>query len=153
FLSHPGHGIGRPRLAVTTQANPAILDGGHASESVLATLALLAKEPATQLSEAQRTGLLRWYRTLDPDLQRLNDPVEKHARRAPQPAKMKALICSEGLPPLRLHTQGADFFPESYFLKRGDPNQKEGVATQSFLQVLMRNDDGEKHWLKTPPTG
>ncbi len=71
----------------------------------------------------------------------------------PRSSKVKALICSEGLPAIRLHTQGGDFLPATYFLKRGDPNQKDGVATQSFLQVLMRTDDGPNRWLKTPPPG
>ncbi len=65
----------------------------------------------------------------------------------------KAMICSEGLKPIRLHSQGADFLEQTHFLERGDPNQKKGVATQSFLQVLMRHPDGEKHWQETPPPG
>ena len=68
-------------------------------------------------------------------------------------AKKKAMICSEGLPPIRLHSQGADFLTETHFLKRGDPNQKDGVATQGFLQVLTRSAEGEKHWQVAPPKG
>ena len=52
-----------------------------------------------------------------------------------------------------MHTQGADFFEQTYFLNRGDPNQKDGVATQGFLQVLMRTPDGEKRWHVAPPEG
>src|SRR5205807_10317971 len=33
---------------------------------------------------------------------------------APKPQKVKALICSEGLAPIRLHTQGDDVFKETY---------------------------------------
>src|SRR5262249_29673841 len=40
---------------------------------------------------------------------------------------------------------------QTHFLNRGDPNQKLEVATQSFLQVLMRSADGEKHWQRSPP--
>ena len=47
---------------------------------------------------------------------------------------VKAMICSEGLPAIRLHTQGGDFLEATHFLKRGDPNQKDGVATQGFLR-------------------
>jgi mono/diheme cytochrome c family protein len=67
--------------------------------------------------------------------------------------KVKALICSEGLKPLRLHSQGADFLKETHFLKRGDPHQKDGVATQGFLQVLTRAPEGAKHWQVAPPPG
>ncbi|HET6324009.1 MAG TPA: DUF1553 domain-containing protein, partial [Planctomycetaceae bacterium] len=66
---------------------------------------------------------------------------------------VKALIASEGLPPVRLHTQGDDFFKETFFLGRGDVNQKQGAAPLGFLQVLMRSPDGPKHWPAEPPKG
>src|SRR5262249_25260238 len=50
-------------------------------------------------------------------------------------------------------SQGADFFEQTYFLKRGDVDQKEGVATQGFLQVLLRSPEGEKRWQTPPPKG
>ncbi len=68
-------------------------------------------------------------------------------------AKVKALICSEGVPALRTHTQGGDFLEQTHFLNRGDPNQKGTIATPSFLQVLMRDPDGEKRWQTKPPAG
>jgi hypothetical protein len=77
----------------------------------------------------------------------------RHGRKAPYLPRDKVLAATEGLPALRLHTQGEDFFPEIYFLRRGDPANKEGVATQSFLQALMRTPDAEKHWQTAPPAG
>ena len=62
-------------------------------------------------------------------------------------------MSSEGLPPIRLHSQGDDFLKETHFLRRGDPAQKEGVAPVSFLQVLMPAADAESKWLKPPPAG
>jgi hypothetical protein len=44
-----------------------------------------------------------------------------------------------------------DFYPETYVLKRGDPSQKDGVATQGFLQVLDRATDGDAHWVTPKP--
>src|SRR5205807_9611445 len=38
-------------------------------------------------------------------------------------------------------------------LRRGDPNQKAGVASQGFLQVLMTTPEKEKHWQQPPPQG
>ncbi|HKI30729.1 MAG TPA: PSD1 and planctomycete cytochrome C domain-containing protein [Gemmataceae bacterium] len=70
-----------------------------------------------------------------------------------KPAPVKALICSEGLPAVRLHTQGGDFLPETHFLRRGDPNAKDGVATQGFLQVLEPSAAAEKRWQTAPPAG
>src|SRR6185369_16555751 len=59
----------------------------------------------------------------------------------------------EGVPAVRLHTQGPDFYEKTFMLKRGDPNQKVGEASQSFLSVLMRHPDREQHWIKPPPAG
>src|SRR5262249_6874185 len=42
---------------------------------------------------------------------------------------------------------------KTHFLKRGDPNQKDGEATQGFLQVLTRHPEGEKRWQTAPPKG
>jgi mono/diheme cytochrome c family protein len=69
------------------------------------------------------------------------------------PAKLKALICSEGVKAVRLHTQGRDFYDPVHALKRGDPNQKIEVAQPGFVQVLMRAPEGEKHWQLAPPAG
>jgi cytochrome c553 len=66
---------------------------------------------------------------------------------------LKALIASEGLPALRLHTQGDDFFKQTFFLRRGDVNLKDREAPLGFLQVLMRSPDAEKHWPAQPPEG
>jgi hypothetical protein len=98
-------------------------------------------------------SLVQWTRTADPEWRKLYHQAHEHLQKAPKPKTVKALICSEGLPAVRLHTQGADFFNDTYFLRRGDPNQKEGVAHQAFLQVLMTAPSGEQHWEKQPPKG
>jgi hypothetical protein len=92
---------------------------------------------------------MAWYRLHDADWRKLYKEVQDHSKQAPKIPK--ALISSEGLPPVRLHTQGSDFFSETYFLNRGDPNQKEGVAPQGFLQVLTTGPD--KNWRVEPPKG
>jgi hypothetical protein len=66
---------------------------------------------------------------------------------------VKVQVTSEGLPPVKNNADDRGyphFYPETYFLKRGDPVQKNGVATQSFLQVLM-NGAGESRWQTAPP--
>ena len=60
------------------------------------------------------------------------------------PAQLvKALVCTEGLPAIRLHTQGPDFYEQTFLLRRGDLAQKQTEAPQSFLQVLMRAPENE----------
>jgi hypothetical protein len=149
FKNNKKHGIGRPRLSVTNRPRPVELDGDSMPEKVLRTLD--ARKGA--LTAAQKETLLTWYRTLDRQWQRLLADIAAHLKTKAQPPLTKVLIASEGVPPLRMHTQGVDFFDQTYFLKRGDVDQKDGVATQSFLQVLMRHPDQETHWQTDPPKG
>ena len=154
FNGNNGHNIGRPRLSVCTAARPVGLDGGAAPADALAALAAFDADPTHKPTDAQRAALMRWYRTTDPQWRELNGRVEEQSRKAPAVTTVKAMICSEGVPAIRFHTQGGDFLEQTHFLKRGDPNQKDGVATQSFLQVLMPNaPDAEKRWQVAPPPG
>jgi hypothetical protein len=153
FKNNAGHNIGRPRLALSVAPRPVGLDGDQIPQGVQPILAALNRDPRIKPTTEQRTTLLRWYRALDPEWQRLNQKVEDHHKGAPRPTVTKVLICSEGVAPVRLHSQGADFFEQTYFLKRGDPSQKEGVAPAGFLQVLMRRPEQEKRWQVPPPPG
>jgi Protein of unknown function (DUF1549)/Protein of unknown function (DUF1553)/Planctomycete cytochrome C len=116
-----------------------------------ANVAAVLKIPPAERKPEQQMELLKWYRTIDPEAKKLDQQIQVHAKQTPPAPKM--LIATEGLPALRLHTQGEDFFPETYFLRRGDPANKEGTATQSFLQVLMPTPDAEKRWQIAPPPG
>ncbi len=95
-----------------------------------------------------------YYRMLSTFTTTVRSDMEIRFDPDPKKPPVKAMVCSEGVPAIRFHTQGGDFLPETHFLKRGDPNQKDGVATQSFLQVLMPNvPDAEKRWQAAPPAG
>ncbi|MBI3466267.1 MAG: DUF1553 domain-containing protein, partial [Planctomycetes bacterium] len=144
---------GRLRLSISTTEGTATLDGDTAPHDLVNEVAALLKIPPGNHTPEQRETLARWYRTIDPEWQKLNRPVEEHLKLAPQPQLTKAMVTSEGLPAIRLHTQGADFFEETYFLKRGDLKQKLGVAQQSFLRVLMTAPEQEKRWQESPPEG
>ncbi len=124
---------------------------GGAKAKVPANVAAVLKLPAAERKPEQQMELLKWYRMIDPEAKKLDQQVQAHAKQAPPASKM--LVATEGLPALRLHTQGEDFFPETYFLRRGDPANKEGVATQGFLQVLMPTADAAKRWQTAPPPG
>ena len=76
---------------------------------------------------------------------------ETHAGPELQPEKVTALICSEGVPAVRNHTQGPDFYEQTFFLSRGDLNKKEGEAPPGFLQVLASAP--EERWNVPPPAG
>lgn len=154
FKLNTRHNIGRPRLAVTTRENP-----GFEGEAVPAILAARlqelrsAKETAPSLSEADRAAVMDWWKHSDPGWQALHAQVEAHARQAPLPRLTKVLVCAEGYPALRMHTQGADFFKETYLLQRGSPDLKREVATPGFLQVLLPDPGQESRWQSEPPSG
>jgi hypothetical protein len=164
FEGDKGHNIGRLRLALSALDLPRLsaspLDLSSASELRLADAVKQTAEinqilgmPAEQRSAEQQAALRTWFATIDPEWQRLRQHADEHLSAAPRPELTKVLVTSEGVPPLRLHTQGADFFEQTYILKRGDLSQKQEVASQGFLQVLMRAGDGESHWQESPPPG
>jgi hypothetical protein len=149
FKTNTGHNIGRPRLSVTSSPTPVAIEEGAIPAGAWRAL----QTPRAQRTAEQHKGLIEWYRTIDPEWQKLEQKVRDHSRKAPKPTLVKAMIASEGLSPVRLHTQGDDFFKETYYLRRGDPNQKAGVANLSFLQVLMAAPAKEKTWQQQPPRG
>ena len=154
FELNTRHNIGRPRLAVSTVEKPSF--DGNAVPSGLATmLQKLQTEPpaAPALSAQDRLALLNWWKASEPGWQALHARVEAHSREAPQPKLTKVLVCAEGYPALRMNTQGADFFNETYFLQRGSTDLKRGVATPGFLQVLLRDSIPETRWRWQPPDG
>jgi hypothetical protein len=114
-------------------------------------VAIILKLPADQRNKEQSAEVAKWYRTIDTEWKKLNQKVQDHAKKAPQPPKM--MISSEGLPAVRLHTQGADFLNETHFLRRGDVNQKDGLAAPGFLQVLLPGAEADNRWQASPPAG
>jgi mono/diheme cytochrome c family protein len=147
FRNNKKHSLGRPRLSVTSLPAPLAIETGGLPAGIPAALAT----PASERTDEQKQRLLAWFRPMDDGWAKLNAAEQEHAKKAPQPVMTKVMVCSEGVTPIRHHTQGADFFNETYFLKRGDCDQKMGVATQGFLQVLMTAPEGSKHWQKPPP--
>jgi mono/diheme cytochrome c family protein len=140
--------LGRLRVSVSSvESSPPLEAGTGVPESVVRAL----ETTAEQRSKPQAAGLLAWYRHHDAEWQKLHAVVAEHAQREPQPKLVKIMVCSEGVTPIRHHTQGADFFTETHFLKRGDCDQKMGQAEQGFLQVLTLAPDRERHWQIAPP--
>jgi hypothetical protein len=149
FANNLKHGIGRPRLSVTTARESVALDARSIRQGVLKAL-----ETSRDARTPEQTALLlSWYRTIDPEWQRLSALEREHAAKAPKPSIVKALISTEGLPAVRLHTQGPDFYEKTYMLRRGDPSQKIEEAEPGFLQVLVNASDGEARWKVPPPEG
>ncbi len=122
-----------------------------ASGDIPAEVARLMLKDEASRTEEDREALLKWYRPTDEKWQELSSEVNEHLKAAPRPDIETIQISSEGVKPVRLATQGADFFEETYFLKRGDPDQKDGVAAPGFLRVLMPEGSDESLWRVDPP--
>jgi hypothetical protein len=149
FNNNTGHGIGRPRFSVSGAEAPA-LTAPATSEAVRAALGT----PAGERSAEQASAVLKWYAPQDAEYQKLRKAERDHLAAAPKPNRVKALVSSEGLPAIKLHTQAeAEFLKETHFLRRGDPGQKSGVASVSFLQALMPDADAQTKWVKPAPAG
>ena len=150
FNNNVQHSMGRPRLTISQRSDlPASARGGL-DEAIQGML----DQPISQLSPDDRTKVLNWYKSRDAGWKSVEDRRAAHAAQGPKPRLQKVLVATEGLPPLTLHTQAeAEFLKETHFLRRGEPNQKEAVATQNFLQVLMSNPDAPQLFQSVPPVG
>lgn len=82
----------------------------------------------------------------------IEQQLAAHAKRKP-PAVEQVMVASEGYQPIRHHTQGADFFNETYFLRRGDCEQKDGVAEPDYPQVLLRDGATAADFAEPRPEG
>jgi mono/diheme cytochrome c family protein len=141
------HNIGRPRLSVISGVEPT-LDGEVVSPKIAGILA----GDLAKASDEDRQQLFDWWKRRDAGWKERLEKLEAHAKLKPT-GLSKALICAEGYTPLRMHTQGADFFNETYLLRRGNTDAKQGVASQDFLQVMMRAPERGQHWKYEAPKG
>lgn len=150
--NHQGIGRLRASLASGTVPEPGNSEISEAALNIL----MLPREGAKQgdkrgeLTVDEITTLAAWYRTQDAEWRRLQGLVAKSEAARPTPKVVKALISGEGLPAVRLHTQGPDFYEKTFVVRRGDPNQKVEEAKPGFVQVLVRADD-DARWRKAKP--
>ncbi|MCC6489705.1 MAG: PSD1 domain-containing protein [Candidatus Hydrogenedentes bacterium] len=152
FDVNTGHGVARPRLSITNLPWAVGFDSEHEHRTAQEALARIKADPGT-LADADRDALFTWYRTTDNDWRDRAKKVREHEALRPKPGQAKVMICSEGVPAIRTHTQGGDYLEHTHFLERGDPNQKGDVAPQGFLTALQFASAGEDHWKQHPPEG
>ncbi|MBN9691977.1 MAG: PSD1 domain-containing protein [Verrucomicrobia bacterium] len=148
FDTNNRHSIGRLRLSVSTQSTPDLrAPGGPAQRLADVQRALQTPERTA----AQQELLRAWQRQQDPEWRAQEARVQDSLKAKPKPVLTPVMVATEGLPALRMHTQGADFFEQTHLLKRGDPNLKGEVVSLGFLPVLMRQP--ESHWQTPRPEG
>lgn len=155
FQVNSQHAMGRPRLAISHAACPVPLDGPSQTQAVAELLAAARRGQLPQ-DAAAREKLIKWYRHLDPGWLALRKQLDENLQKKPQPERTKVMVVSEGIKPIPHHADGRGFphfYPQTYFLKRGDTQQKQGVATPGFLQVLLRSPPTATATTKTASPG
>lgn len=153
FQVNNRHNIGRPRLSITTAPGPVDLKGEGERQETAELLALLEKANG-DLTPPQRSRLLNWYKRTDEQWQQRNRAVQDSLAKKPKPQTTKVMVTSEGFKPIPHHADGRGFphfYEETYFLKRGDATQKQGVASLGFLQALGGSAENLEHWQESPP--
>ena len=91
------HTIGRFRLSATTGPRPVRLD--LMSDEVRAALAVVPEQRTAQ----QNTLISKHYRTIDPDVARLQAAIDEHARQLPTMVEATAQMVAEGATPRPSH--------------------------------------------------
>jgi hypothetical protein len=156
-FNHPNakHSIGRFRLSVTRQADaPPSVGNTGPDANVVEALARLKLSAAGEGPDWQTA--LAWYKTTLDEWQRLDKNLTDVKKAGPGLQLTKVLVASEGLPHLRHNADDRGFphfYPDTYFLRRGDVNQKGDVAQQGFLPVLLRDGEDESRWHNSSQPG
>ena len=151
YQNNGQHAIGRPRLSISSQPDPPVVVGGGQSAKVTAAFAAL---DSGKPGKAHREILFPIFAATDKSWKKLDAAVRQSLANKPQPSVARVQVTSEGFPPTKHHADGRGFphfYPQTHFLSRGDPNQKQGIAEQGFLQVLMRNGQGTADWQVAAP--
>lgn len=119
-------GIGRLRLSLSTEANPATLAGDVMPQHVGEIRAILAANGNT-LPDSLREPIVRWFAPFDEQAAKIFNAVRDHAAAIPRPNLSEVYTTVAG---------GQDVF----FLRRGEVDNKQGKADPGFIQVLWRPD-------------
>lgn len=130
-------GIGRLRLSLSVEPNPATWAGDITTQHLGEIRAIAAAFPK-EMPDPIRLSLARWFAPYDAETARLFHAVHDHAASAPRPNLSEVYTTTTG---------GQDV----YFLRRGEVDNKQGKAEPGFLQVLWRSDTPAKPATTTPP--
>ncbi|MDA7617713.1 DUF1549 and DUF1553 domain-containing protein [Verrucomicrobia bacterium] len=153
FSLNTGHNMGRVRLSVSSREDLE-LNAPVLPSKIALLLTRLSQGKMDDLSDDERSALMAWWKPLDPGWQGLKVALQEYQLRKPIPHLSKVMICGEGFPPHRMHSQGVDFYKETYVLRRGRTDSKDSVALPGFPSVLTRlPEESSKRWEYTPPEG
>ncbi|MCH2126334.1 MAG: PSD1 and planctomycete cytochrome C domain-containing protein [Pirellulaceae bacterium] len=154
FECNVQHNLGRPRISLSNYPVPVALDAPLGNEHTSAAITQLRSGTKfADLTDTQQDSLWRWFVQRDKTWAELSQAMNDHFKHQPQPHKTTVLVATEGLKPLAHHGDGRGFkdhYEETFFLRRGDATQKQGVASLGFLQALTASDFTPQHWYSPP---
>ncbi len=156
FGANVRHNLGRPRLSITTETNAPARIGDGVSQHLAEAFEKMRAGRSAELSAEQRATLFRDFAKRDAHWATMDAVVQKSMEQKPAKELKKVQVTSEGFKPTKHHADGRGFphfYPKTYFLNRGDVNQKQDAVSPGFLQVLMRDQKTEQHWQISPPSG
>lgn len=125
-------GIGRLRLALSVEPNPATWAGDVTTQHV-GELRAIAAANKNAIPPALAESATRWFSPFDADTAKVFRAERDHAAVEPRPPFTDVYTAIVG---------GQDV----YYLRRGEVDNKQGVATPAFVQVLDTASSDDR-WL------
>jgi cytochrome c553 len=138
FHVNTAHALGRFRFSSSPDPEADFDLGTVADPTLAAAITALTSTPPP-LSQAHHTALQAHFYSHDKGWQARSAAIDKHLASRPAVETRAVLVSTEGLPPVKNHADGRGyphFYPEVHILLRGDPKQRQQVATPGILQVL-----------------
>jgi hypothetical protein len=123
-------GIGRLRLSMSTEANPATWAGDFVPQHLGEIRAVLASNK-NALPEGLRVDMARWFSPYDDETGKVTKALAEHIAKEPRPPLTEVYTTKAG---------GQDV----YLLRRGEVDNKLGKSSPGVLQVLLRGDHAAK---------
>jgi cytochrome c553 len=123
-LKFAGPGLGRFRLAATTEPGTVTWAGEVAPQN-LGELRAIAAEYPQKIPDSLLTAAARWFAPYDVDAERLRTALDSHQQATPRPPLVEVYSTVTG---------GQDVF----LLRRGEVDNKAGKVEPGYLQVLTR---------------
>jgi hypothetical protein len=138
-LAFVGPGLGRLRVAISTEPNPATWAGEVVMQH-LGEIKALIVAGKQQLAAGFQEPMVRWFSRYDDATRMAYAPLQDHIRRTPRVPFLDVYTSVSG---------GQDV----YFLRRGEVDNKQELASPAFIQVLTTAKSGSDEWLTKSADG
>jgi mono/diheme cytochrome c family protein len=159
-LNHPNtkHTLGRFRVTVSSLSGlkPEVGQSGPPPEIVAALGNIHRAGGNGDVARSDWTAAINWYRATDAEWQQQTQTLDALKKKGPELQLAKVMVSSEGFPHMSHHADGRGFphfYPQTHFLLRGDPKQKQHVVSPDFLEVLMPAQSKFADWRVEKPAG